>query len=191
MSHALSGTGKLSSFLFQLDHDLAGQARARGCSCGGRLHQAHYPRKPRGISPEAKREWKMRLSFCCGREGCRKRLTPPSVRFLGRVVYAGFVVVLISALKHGATPRRLRQLKALLGVDRRTLARWRDWWRESFPRTAWWLGACGRFLPCLDPSDLPRSLLARFAGRGAERLASLLKFLAPLSTSSAPPDLAF
>jgi hypothetical protein len=38
-----------------------------------------------------------RFSFCCDRDGCRNRATPPSVRFLGRKVYLGAVVMLISA----------------------------------------------------------------------------------------------
>ena len=33
-----------------LDQDLADRARAEGCPiCNGRLDQAHYPRKPRGL----------------------------------------------------------------------------------------------------------------------------------------------
>jgi hypothetical protein len=35
-----------------------------------------------------------RTSFCCHRDGCRERATPPSVVFLGRRVYAGAAVVL-------------------------------------------------------------------------------------------------
>ena len=34
--------------LTQFDADLAAEVHARGCPCGGRLHRADYPRKPRG-----------------------------------------------------------------------------------------------------------------------------------------------
>ena len=34
--------------LAQFDDDLAVEVHARGCPCGGRLHRADYPRKPRG-----------------------------------------------------------------------------------------------------------------------------------------------
>ena len=34
-----------------------------------------------------------RFSLCCGRDGCRHRATPPSVRFLGGRVYVGAVVI--------------------------------------------------------------------------------------------------
>ncbi|HRZ54915.1 MAG TPA: hypothetical protein P5525_05600 [Candidatus Paceibacterota bacterium] len=42
--------------------------------------------------------WQVRFSLCCGKEGCRRRNTPPSVRFLGRWVYAGLVVILVAAM---------------------------------------------------------------------------------------------
>jgi hypothetical protein len=32
--------------------------------------------------------------------------------------------VLISAMRHGPSPRRVRELSALFGADRRTIARW-------------------------------------------------------------------
>jgi hypothetical protein len=49
------------------------------------------------------------LSLCCSRDGCRRRMTPPSVRFLGRRVYLGAVLVLVSAMQQGSLPgRRVR-----------------------------------------------------------------------------------
>ena len=84
--------------LFQLqekvDADLTEEARSKGCLlCGGKLHRSDYGRKPRG-GPQ----WDVRFSLCCAQEGCRQRHTPPSVRFLGRRVCAGVVVVLVSAM---------------------------------------------------------------------------------------------
>ena len=43
-------------------------------------------------------EYAERFSFCCAVDGCRKRATPPSLRFLGRKVYLATVVTLISAM---------------------------------------------------------------------------------------------
>jgi len=103
------------------------------------------------------------------------------VRFLGRRVYLGVVVVLATALAHGVTARRLRELRGALGVDRRTLERWRRWWREVFPATRFWKEARARFLPPVPEGDLPGSLLARFAAEALEGLVSLLRFLAPIS----------
>jgi hypothetical protein len=50
---------------------------------------------------------------------------PPSLRFLGRKVYLATIVVLVSVTRHGVTKPRIRQLAAAVGVDRRTVARWR------------------------------------------------------------------
>jgi hypothetical protein len=43
------------------------------------------------------------------------------VRFLGRRVYLGAVVVLVTAMQAGITPARAQHLHDLLGVSRRTL----------------------------------------------------------------------
>jgi hypothetical protein len=82
-----------------------------GCAvCGGKLHVAHYPRKPRGIRGSLDGSVKTRLSFCCATDGCRRRCTPPSVRFLGRKVYLGAVVILVMAMEHGLSAKRRKRL---------------------------------------------------------------------------------
>ena len=87
MHHRLLREADFWEFLLTVDQDLADAACQEGCSCGGRLHCAKYPRKPRGGPADLPPKYGYRLSFCCDRDGCRKRLTPPSVRFLGRKVY--------------------------------------------------------------------------------------------------------
>ena len=130
--------------LSRFDEDLAQQARQQGCQCGGKLHSARYPRKPRGAPKEMEEAYSTRWSFCCAEEGCRKRMTPPSFRFLSRRVYVMAVVVLVSALRHGATADRVARLWGMVGeISRRTLERWRRWWQDEFPQTAFWRGACG------------------------------------------------
>jgi hypothetical protein len=138
MYHQLPHGASFWSFLFTIDQDLAETARKQGCPCGGGLHGANYPRKPRGLSIELPETQRLRLSFCCDRDGCRKRLTPPSVRFLGPKVYLGAIVVLISAMRQGPSPRRVRELAQLFGADRRTIARWLVFWRDHFPQTPFW-----------------------------------------------------
>lgn len=165
--------------LCEIDHDLAEQARARGCPCGGVLHRADYVRKPRGAPSEVPTDLERRHSFCCARDGCRRRLTPPSVRFLGRRVYLGVVVVLLTAMTQGVSPRRAARLRAELGVDRRTLVRWRRFWQQRFPRQALWREAGARFMPTISADRLPGALVRRFAPSHApEGLVSLLRFLA-------------
>jgi hypothetical protein len=179
---------RLYELLARIDDDLAETAREAPCGlCGGVLHSARFPRKPRGGPACLPAGFDARRSFCCCEDDCRKRVTPPSVRFLGRKVYLGAVVVLATALRHGLTRRRVKGLRELLGVGARTLERWRAWWRTAFVESPWWKGARGRFLPPVATSSLPRSLLERFPGEGWEPLVALLRFLAPVTTSSARP----
>ena len=181
MWHALLRDTRFFALLTTLDQDLADHTRTLGCACGGRLHQAHYPRKPRGGPADLLPEQERRLSFCCDREGCRRRRTPPSLRFLGRRVYFGAVVVMVTTLVHGLTPRRAEALRREFGVDRRTLRRWRRLWRAHFPSSAFWREGRARFSPPVAVAGLPATLLERFAAAGQSAgLVSLLRFLAPL-----------
>jgi hypothetical protein len=86
--------------LVAIDEAIVEQAAAAPCrECGGPLYRGDHPRKPRGglvaIAGEA---FGRRFNLCCGREGCRRRAMPPSVRFLGRRVYLGAVVIVASAV---------------------------------------------------------------------------------------------
>lgn len=189
MSLSILGDPRLEVILPRVDEDLAEQVREEGCpSCGGRLDRARYPRKPRSLG-ELGAAWNRRGSFCCAEEGCRRRRTPPSVRFLGRRIYVGVVVVLVSALVQGLTARRLRALRASLGleIDSRTLERWRRWWKEAFPASAFWKAARAHLLPPVEESELPRSLLARFASHTLEGLVAALRWLAPISIPKHSP----
>lgn len=182
MCHRLLGDARFHLLQLKFDEDLAARARVARCAeCGGRLDSANYPRKPRGGTklPDG---YETKFSFCCSTEGCRARNTPPSVRFLGRRVYLGAVIVLASAMQQGATPVRARRLRELLGVSLRTLARWRTWWRTAFAESAFWKAAKAFFSPPAGEVDFPLSLLERFGPDEEERLAALLRFVKPLST---------
>ena len=82
MGHELHRSGSFWSFLLSIDKDLADSARQQGCSCGGRLHCANYPRAPRGGPDHLPEEYRCRFSFCCDRDGCRKRSVPSHQRSL-------------------------------------------------------------------------------------------------------------
>lgn len=185
MSHGLLWDPRFYRALLWFDDDLAEEAQRGGCPCGGRLHRADYPRKPRGGPDALDPEYHRRYSFCCDRDGCRGRVTPPSVRFLGRRVYLGVVVVLVSAMRHGLTPPRVAQLAAWFGVSARTLTRWRLWWRQTFVTTDVWKRVCGRLMPAPDDATLPASWLALMtAMHEAERVQWILAWLLPLTTHS-------
>ncbi len=172
--------------LLRFDEDLAAATRVLGCwRCGKVLHVAHFRRKPRGVPPGLGDRYRKRFSFCCADPQCRKRRTCPSLRFLSRKVYLAAVVVLVSALRSGATPRRLGYLQELVGVSRRTILRWRRWWSEDFTAMPFWRAAVSTLLPPIERAQLPASLLERFAGTAGERLLALLRYLVPISSESA------
>jgi len=185
LCHALLGEARLYEALLRFDEDLAATARTQGCRCGGVLHSARFPRKPRGAAIALGPQYDRRLSFCCAREGCRARTTPASLRFLGRRAYLGAVVVLVAALHQGLTGRRARRLRELVGVSLRTLKRWRRWWREELTASAFWKARRGLFAAPVEAARLPASLLERFAASNErERLVAALAFLAPITTTS-------
>jgi hypothetical protein len=178
---------KFFRWLVEIDEATSREVAARGCSrCGGPLHRGDYPRKPRGgLLGMAAEVFSKRLSLCCGRDGCRRRATPPSVRYLGRRVYVGAVVVLASVFLFTTAARQIRRET---GISSRTVRRWGGWWRNEFPHSRLYQEQRGRFLPPLSVEALPASLMERFEGAGREDpevLVRLLCFLSPLTTGSA------
>lgn len=178
----LLGDASFFALLLEYDRDLARAAREAGCqSCGDVLDKADYRRHPKGGPLGASglgEDFEERFSFCCRREGCRKRCTPGSVRYLGRRIYLGAIVVLVSALREGPTPTRLARLQELVGVCARTVRRWQRWWKEEFPRTDVWRAGRGLLASPVAVNALPCSLLERFAGTASERVSALLGLLA-------------
>jgi hypothetical protein len=170
--------------LAQWDRSMADAVQAAGCACGGRLDRADYPRKPRfGLAtPEPSPAWSKRLSLCCATEGCRRRVTPPSLRFLRRRVYAE-VVVLVACVRALAAAESASE-RADAGVPRRTVKRWLSWWRTVFVASALWQELRSRLLPPLDELRLPASLIERASAPSP--LLDVLRWLSPLTTNSTP-----
>ena len=186
MCHAFVSDSRFYQFLFHIDQEMATEVQSEGCAhCGGRLHVACYPRKPRGIGCVLGGFCESRLSFCCASDGCRRRCTPPSVRFLGRKVYLGTLMVLVMAMEHGLSERRRKRLIEQLDLYPQALARWRRWWRKIFPVSRCWQANRGHFIPPVDVSQLPGALLGRLNGEDLQhRVCLLLRLLAPLTTTS-------
>jgi len=179
--HAVLQDPAFFHFLSRIDEELASATRLGRCpGCGGPLHVADYPRKPRGCPAAVREAYSWRLSFTCGR--CNARATSPSVRFAGRRVYLAVVLMLVSPPGSASG----RGLCELCSIPARTLKRWRAWWREDFPSTPFWQSVRERFMPSVTIGRLPQSLLERFdAGAMTDRLAQLLRFIAPLTTRTA------
>lgn len=173
-----------TNFFLLLDHHDAQatrDAQADGCPmCGGRLDRADYPRKPRGGDIGIAGETLVkRRSLCCAREGCRRRLTPPSLVFLGRRLYLAITVVVAT---WRATMRPPASAPA--SPPRRTLRRWLAWFACEAPRTRWGIAVRARLWPALEPTELlPGALVERLVRSGdlSEALVTALHVLAPLS----------
>jgi hypothetical protein len=98
-------------------------------------------------------------------------------------VFTATAVLLVTALCHGLSPRRVRGLCDLLSVNLRTLQRWRVFWQHQFPTTAPFALLRARIVSSLDPSTLPTGLLTLFAHVPlAERVQRILHRLGPLTT---------
>lgn len=173
---------RLYPFLCEVDADLAAKVQPVGCpQCGAVLHSARYRRRVHGIAMRAEVSHDYRASFCCSRDGCRHRVTPPSVRFLGRKRFLSAVVLLVSAARYGARPKFAQALRRAYGVSHSTLARWQRWWRDTIPTTAFWAVAKARLVPAIDPSRVPVELVKRFEATAAlENLIAALRFIATL-----------
>lgn len=198
MLHALRLAGEIFARLEKVDEAIAAAVAAGRCRhCEGPLHRGNYQRKPRGaLMAVAGEAFTLRHSLCCGRRGCRRRALPPSLRFLGRRVYLE-AVVLVAAMVAQAISLTARTAVAMTGVPLRTLRRWGEWWRGSFPKTRLWAELRARFIPPPPNEDgLPRSLVARLAADGgaargatdttvsAEALLLAARHLAPATTAS-------
>lgn len=185
MVHGFGADAKWFATLAEIDAVSAKQVKAAGCAdCGGPLDRADYDRKPRGDLGEAAGSYARRTSFCCRRDGCRHRATPPSLRFLGRKVYVAVVVVVASivgrerGLVGRGAPRRVA------GVPVRTVRRWQSWWSVAFALTSFWKEAKGFFATPVDETALPGSLLERLGVPSATTLTRLLRLIAPVTTES-------
>jgi hypothetical protein len=173
--------------LTAIDTAIVERAAEEPCrDCGGPLYRGDYPRKPRGGAITGSAEaFLRRFSLCCGRDGCRHRTTPPSVRFLGRRVYVGAVVIVTAAV--ALTTMAASAAVRATGVPAHTTRRWLRWWRGAFTTSRPFVELSARLAPpAPERQRLPASLLERFAGDRSGAVAKLLSWLAPITTTSCP-----
>lgn len=182
MFQSADGGRGFVALLLKIDHEECCRLQALCCpDCGGPLDRGDHWRKPRAGPYSHLLASQRRPNLCC--RYCRHRNMPESVVFLGRRVYAGFVVVLASILSEGLTPRRLARVRASLSVSAQTVRRWRVWWQTGFVASRYWAGQRGSFLPPIDAERLPSDLVRRpVRQQGVPRLLAILRFLAPLTT---------
>lgn len=151
--------------LCEIDYENILTIKALLCPyCGGKLDTANYPRKPRGAGELET----IRYSLCCRNDGCRHRVTPPSLRFLGRKVYSICVVILVEFVDKLVLSSR---------IARKTLARWYKFWGNRLASDHPFMRLSKSFLPSeFQSNGLPSSILDVFEFRNRESWIPILKF---------------
>lgn len=109
------------------------------------------------------------------------RATPPSLRFLGRRVYLGVVVIVASLVAQAVGTAR--EIRRRTGVSARTARRWLLWWRGAFLDTAVFVALRARLIG-VSSSELPESVVGRLPGSPVQQVLGMLELLAPLTTGS-------
>lgn len=181
MSHISLPGASLYRFIQQIDLDIVKSAQACPClHCGGRLDRADYNRKPRGVSLGLDDDLR-RYSLCCRQDGCRKRLTCQSLRFMGRKVFLGFFILFASSLPKRVEGPSVHRISNELSVSPQTLSRWLSYWKEDFSKTSFWRREQGLFMPPLAQDNHAAILISRFSSETVDPIpwSTLLKFLAP------------
>ena len=184
MCHKFLHESRFHLLLLAIDREMARVFQQDGCQhCGGKLHQANYPRSPHGVPELFRDHYDSRFSFCC--DTCRRRSTPATVRFFGRYWYVAPVLLLLSALALGLSERRRAQIKKYFGVTvpKSTWDRRREWWRNIFVKTPFWQQKKG-LCPPEDESrcSFPRHLFCLFKKPLDKKMTQLLQFLSPLTS---------
>ena len=113
-------------------------------------------------------------------------MTPASLRFLGRKVFFGVLVLLLPVLRDGPTRERLNRLCERYAVSLRTVRRWCRFWRETFVTSRVWQAARGRFATPVREGALPASLLGVFSeiGDPERRIVAVLRLVSPIGAGS-------
>lgn len=177
--------------LIAFDQLIAEQVRQDKCpSCGGNLHRAHYVRKPRGVPKGVHSDYVIRFSYCCGEEGCRKRHTAPSMRFLSRKVYSSVVIILVFLLHSKTDESKIEELNQFLDttLSVKTIRRWRHFWMNVVSQSHTWKRAAFTHVMA---QALPASLLAQFQHTSKIPLVMALKWMLPLTAGVHLFDVAF
>ncbi len=181
MYHPLLTDARFHNSLFDLDRLIAEQFRHSQCPlCFGNLNQSNFPRKPRGVPEETDPDYHIRFSLCCSTDGCRKRFTPPSMRFLSRKVYSSVVIIILFLLKPETDESRIETINTLLGstLSVETLRRWRQFWTKDVPQTHTWKRLA---FSSAHAQNLPVSLLTLFEQTARQALIMGLKLILPLT----------
>ena len=174
----------LFRILHQIDRDLAKACQQARCPhCQGPLHNAPYIRKPRGGPDKMPEQYLHRFSLCCGREGCRRRVLPPSCLFMGRRVYWQIVILVVITLRQSRSNGiGANRLMRMFSIPRKTIVRWTSYFRDEFAASRKWLWLRGRVDSSVGNENLPGSLVEYFLSHFSPAVVGLVTCLQFLAT---------
>lgn len=172
--------------LYKIDLATAEQYKEMKCPhCQGPLYYANYPRKPRGEPDGLSEKYFIQFSLCCGTEGCRRRLIPPSCRFLGKKVYwYAAILTIVSDWQNLSGDITISRLAEKIGISRNTLKRWINFFKDIFPASPSWKKIRGRVSAAIKNDDLPGSLFNFFQRQFPSIKKALIRCLSFLSQGS-------
>ena len=98
-----------------------------------------------------------------------------------RVYWRAVIIVAISLLQGTPSHKSVAQLQRLFNVDRKTVMRWRVYFRDIFPHSPQWQQIRGLFPSSVGNKSLPADLLNHFLSQNKhtqDALAECLRILA-------------
>jgi hypothetical protein len=132
-----------SVLLWMLEEDRSACEKHWGKPCPfckrGVLHRGHWQSK--GELPKeflAPAGFLLRFSLCCSNRKCRRRFSPPSLRFPPGGKYSTAVILLVKLMHLPKSETRARKLAELFCVSLSTVRRWIFRWRAfCATKTKW------------------------------------------------------
>lgn len=170
----------LYQLLFLIDCQFSEAVKNQRCPfCNNILHQADYPRKPRGGVTNIPDDYQKRHSLCCSDPSCRKRTLPQSCRFMGRKIYFWPAILIVMALRQNReNSYSAGKLMRVFNISRNTLKRWFQFFKECFPLRPKWHRLRGLFSTDIGNHEIPGRLfhiyLDRFNGNALKTLIQCL-----------------
>jgi hypothetical protein len=104
-----------------------------------------------------------------------------------RVYWYGIILVAVSLFQSTPAKRSMAQLQQFYDVDRKTILRWRHYFREVFSSEALWQRLRGRLSAQVKNTNLPFDLLNHFIIHFKDIQESLIRCLRFLAQGGLSP----
>ena len=103
-----------------------------------------------------------------------------------RVYWQAVIIVAISFLQGTPSHKSIAQLQRLFDVDRKTVMRWRAYFRDTFPQSPQWQRIRGLYPSSVSNKSLPSDLLNHFISQSKNIRDALIDCLRILACGLPP-----